>query len=80
MASSSATLLKASPVKSDWVKGQSLLIRQPSSVAAIRSHVAPSALTVRAASAYADELVKTAVIKFRIQLKTFLLSIHSLNS
>ena len=61
MASSSASLLKASPVKSDWVKGQSLLIRQPSSVAAIRSNAAPSALTVRAAS-YADELVKTAVI------------------
>ncbi|CAF2114411.1 unnamed protein product [Brassica oleracea var. botrytis] len=59
MASSSASLLKASPVKSDWVKGQSLLIRQPSSVAAIRSNAAPSALTVRAAS-YADELVKTA--------------------
>ncbi|AEC07161.1 fructose-bisphosphate aldolase 1 [Arabidopsis thaliana] len=60
MASSTATMLKASPVKSDWVKGQSLLLRQPSSVSAIRSHVAPSALTVRAASAYADELVKTA--------------------
>lgn len=55
-------MLKASPVKSDWVKGQSLLLRQPSSVAAIRSNVSPSALTVRAASAYADELVKTAVI------------------
>lgn len=63
MASSTATMLKASPVKSDWVKGQSLLLRrQPSSVSAIRSHVAPSSLTVRAASAYADELVKTAVI------------------
>ncbi|CAN6979747.1 unnamed protein product [Brassica rapa subsp. trilocularis] len=61
MASSSASLLKASPVKSDWVKGQSLLIRQPSSsVTAIRSNVSPSALSVRAASAYADELVKTA--------------------
>nr|XP_018439378.1 PREDICTED: fructose-bisphosphate aldolase 1, chloroplastic isoform X2 [Raphanus sativus] len=58
---SSASLLKASLVKSDWVKGQSLLLRQPSySVAAIRSHAQPSALTVRAASAYADELVKTA--------------------
>ncbi|CAN6831959.1 unnamed protein product [Brassica oleracea] len=60
MASSSATLFKASPVKSDWLKGQSLLLRQPSSVSPIRSHVAPSALTVHAASAYADELVKTA--------------------
>ncbi|KAF8118366.1 hypothetical protein N665_0005s0132 [Sinapis alba] len=61
MASSSASLLKASPVKSDWVKGQSLLLRQPSSsIAAIRSHATPSSLTVRAASAYADELVKTA--------------------
>jgi len=61
-------MLKASPVKSDWVKGQSLLLRQPSSVSAIRSHVAPSALTVRAASAYADELVKTAVINSIIQV------------
>ncbi|CDY15898.1 BnaA04g12130D [Brassica napus] len=60
MASSSATLFKASPVKSDWLKGQSLLLRQPSSVSPFRSHVAPSALTVHAASAYADELVKTA--------------------
>ncbi|KAF8088066.1 hypothetical protein N665_0556s0018 [Sinapis alba] len=60
MASSSATLFKASPVKSDWLKGQSLLLRQPASVSPIRSHVAPSALTVHAASAYADELVKTA--------------------
>lgn len=60
MASNSATLLKASPVKSDWLKGQSLLPRQPSSVSPFRSHVAPSALTVHAASAYADELVKTA--------------------
>ncbi|KAF2603205.1 hypothetical protein F2Q70_00027618 [Brassica cretica] len=60
MASSSATLFKASPVKSDWLKGQSLLLRQPSSVSPIRSHVAPSALTVHAASAYADELFKTA--------------------
>ena len=68
MASSTATMLKASPVKSDWVKGQSLLLRQPSSVSAIRSHVAPSALTVRAASAYADELVKTAVINSTIQI------------
>ncbi|VVB08521.1 unnamed protein product [Arabis nemorensis] len=60
MAASSAALLKSSPVKSDWVKGQPLLLRQPSSVVAVRSHVSPSALTVRAASAYADELVKTA--------------------
>ncbi|KAJ0260539.1 Fructose-bisphosphate aldolase 2 [Hirschfeldia incana] len=60
MASSSATLLKASPVKSDWLKGQSLLLRQPSSVSPFRSHVAPPSLTVHAASAYADELVKTA--------------------
>nr|VDD13011.1 unnamed protein product [Brassica rapa] len=60
MASSSATMFKASPVKSDWLKGQSLLLRQPSSVSPFRSHVAPSALTVHAASAYADELVKTA--------------------
>lgn len=56
----SASLLKSSPVldKSEWVKGQAL--RQPPV-----SHVhciptSPSALTVRA-SAYADELVKTAV-------------------
>lgn len=62
-------MLKASPVKSDWVKGQSLLLRQPSSVAAIRNHVSHSSLTVRAASAYADELVKTAVIKSKYYLK-----------
>ena len=56
----SASLLKTSPVvdKSEWVKGQTLL--QPS-VSVVRCQpVAPSGLTVRA-SAYADELVKTAV-------------------
>ncbi|CAK9142082.1 unnamed protein product [Ilex paraguariensis] len=56
----SASLLKSSPVldKSEWVKGQTL--RQPS-VSVVRCHpTAPSTLTVRAASSYADELIKTA--------------------
>lgn len=56
----SASLLKTSPVldKSDFLKGQSL--RVPS-VAKVRCHPSgPSSFTVRAASSYADELVKTA--------------------
>ncbi|KAF2585478.1 hypothetical protein F2Q70_00033690, partial [Brassica cretica] len=57
----STSLLKASPVldKSEWVKGQSVLFRQPSSAAAVLRNRATS-LAVRAASSYADELVKTA--------------------
>ncbi|KAL0739649.1 hypothetical protein Bca4012_015859 [Brassica carinata] len=57
----STSLLKASPVldKSEWVKGQSVLFRQPSSAAVVLRNRATS-LTVRAASSYADELVKTA--------------------
>ncbi|KAF8098550.1 hypothetical protein N665_0264s0051 [Sinapis alba] len=57
----STSLLKASPVldKSEWVKGQSVLFRQPSSASVILPNRATS-LTVRAASSYADELVKTA--------------------
>ncbi|KAF5745413.1 fructose-bisphosphate aldolase 1 chloroplastic-like [Tripterygium wilfordii] len=58
----SATLLKSSPVldKSEWVKGQSLTLRQPP-VSTVRCHPTSSpALTVRAASSYADELIKTA--------------------
>ena len=56
----STSLLKASPVldKSEWVKGQSVLFRQPSSAAAVLRNRATS-LAVRAASSYADELVKT---------------------
>ncbi|KAF3792092.1 Fructose-bisphosphate aldolase [Nymphaea thermarum] len=57
----SASLLKSSPVldKSEFLKGQSLL---RSSTASFRAHTAsPSTLVVRAASSYADELVKTAV-------------------
>lgn len=60
-ASASASLLKSSLVldKSEWVKGQTLF--RQSSISVVRCHpVAPSALTVRA-SAYADELIKTAV-------------------
>ncbi|KAM3376945.1 fructose-bisphosphate aldolase 1, chloroplastic [Capsicum galapagoense] len=56
----SASLLKSSPVldKSEFVKGQSL--RQPS-VSVVRCHPTnATSLTVRAASSYADELVKTA--------------------
>lgn len=58
----SASLLKSSPTvidKSEFVKGQSL---RQTSVSVVRCHPtnAPS-LTVRAASPYADELVKTAV-------------------
>ena len=58
----STSLLKASPVldKSEWVKGQSVLFRQPSSASVVLRNRATS-LTVRAASSYADELVKTAV-------------------
>uniref|UniRef100_M4D2L4 fructose-bisphosphate aldolase n=1 Tax=Brassica campestris TaxID=3711 RepID=M4D2L4_BRACM len=57
----STSLLKASPVldKSEWVKGQSVLFRQPSSASVVLPNRATS-LTVRAASSYADELVKTA--------------------
>ncbi|CAN6916529.1 unnamed protein product [Brassica oleracea] len=57
----STSLLKASPVldKSEWVKGQSVLFRQPSSAAVVLRNRATS-ITVRAASSYADELVKTA--------------------
>ncbi|KAG5395386.1 hypothetical protein IGI04_025349 [Brassica rapa subsp. trilocularis] len=57
----STSLLKASPVldKSEWVKGQRVLFRQPSSAAVVLRNRATS-LTVRAASSYADELVKTA--------------------
>ncbi|KAJ0252462.1 Fructose-bisphosphate aldolase 2 [Hirschfeldia incana] len=57
----STSLLKASPVldKSEWVKGQSVLFRQPSS-AAVVLHNRATSLAVRAASSYADELVKTA--------------------
>lgn len=61
----SASLLKTSPVldKSEFVKGQALLLRQPS-VAVVRCQpVAPSGVTVRAS--YADELVKTAVSFFK---------------
>ncbi|KAJ8556480.1 hypothetical protein K7X08_032232 [Anisodus acutangulus] len=60
----SSSLLKSSPVldKSEFVKGQSL--RQPS-VSVVRCHPTnatshATSLTVRAASSYADELVKTA--------------------
>ncbi|XP_009401792.1 fructose-bisphosphate aldolase 1, chloroplastic [Musa acuminata AAA Group] len=55
----SASLLKSSPIieKSEWVKGAAL--RHPSASVAARSHPATS-LAVRAASSYADELVKTA--------------------
>ncbi|KAG1354512.1 fructose-bisphosphate aldolase 1, chloroplastic [Cocos nucifera] len=55
----SASFLKTSPVinKSEWVKGQSL--RHPSASMTVKSHPAAS-LTVRAATSYADELVKTA--------------------
>ncbi|KAJ8571016.1 hypothetical protein K7X08_037988 [Anisodus acutangulus] len=56
---SSTSLLKSSPVvdKSEFVKGQTL--RQPS-VSVIRCHpISAPSLTVRAASSYADELVKT---------------------
>ena len=58
----STSLLKASPVldKSEWVKGQSVLFRQPSSASVVLPNRATS-LAVRAASSYADELVKTAV-------------------
>ncbi|KAJ0233562.1 Fructose-bisphosphate aldolase 2 [Hirschfeldia incana] len=57
----STSLLKASPVldKSEWVKGQSVLFRQPSSASVVLRNRA-TALTTRAASSYADELVKTA--------------------
>ncbi|ESQ53145.1 hypothetical protein EUTSA_v10025379mg [Eutrema salsugineum] len=57
----STSLLKASPVldKSEWVKGQSVLFRQPFSASVVLPNRATS-LTVRAASSYADELVKTA--------------------
>ncbi|WZZ10266.1 fructose-bisphosphate aldolase 2, chloroplastic-like [Brassica napus] len=57
----STSLLKASPVldKSEWVKGQSVLFRQPSSASVVLPNRATS-LAVRAASSYADELVKTA--------------------
>ncbi|CAN6482530.1 unnamed protein product [Victoria cruziana] len=54
----SASLLKSSPVldKSEFLKGQSL---RPT--ASFRAHAtSPSTLVVRAASSYADELVKTA--------------------
>ncbi|CAA7403711.1 unnamed protein product [Spirodela intermedia] len=56
----SASLLKSSPVldKSDWVKGQSLRHPLAASVS-VRSHAA-APLSVRAATSYADELVKTA--------------------
>ncbi|KAG5624899.1 hypothetical protein H5410_010117, partial [Solanum commersonii] len=56
----SASLLKSSPVldKSEFLKGQSL--RQPS-VSVVRCHPTnATSLTVRAASSYADELIKTA--------------------
>ncbi|KAF5751063.1 fructose-bisphosphate aldolase 1 chloroplastic-like [Tripterygium wilfordii] len=58
----SASLLKSSPVldKSEWVKGQTLTLRQPP-VSTVCCHPTSSpSLTVRAASSYADELVKTA--------------------
>ncbi|XAR59097.1 Fructose-bisphosphate aldolase [Bertholletia excelsa] len=56
----SASLLKTSPVldKTEWVKGQSL--GQPSAAVVRCLPTAPSSLTVRAVSSYADELVKTA--------------------
>ncbi|RWV89632.1 hypothetical protein BHE74_00032026 [Ensete ventricosum] len=56
----SASLLKSSPIieKSEWVKGAAL--RHRSASVADRSHPATS-LAFRAASSYADELVKTAV-------------------
>ncbi|KAK1296324.1 hypothetical protein QJS10_CPB15g00587 [Acorus calamus] len=57
----SASLLKSSPVidKSEWVKGTQSL-RHPSASVSVRSHSTASSLTVRAASSYADELIKTA--------------------
>ena len=57
----SASFLKTSPVvdRSEFVKGQTL--RLPS-IAGVKFHPnGSSSLTVRAASSYADELVKTAV-------------------
>ncbi|KAK4345419.1 hypothetical protein RND71_035595 [Anisodus tanguticus] len=56
----STSLLKSSPVvdKSEFIKGQ--ILCQPS-ISVIRCHpISAPSLTVRAASAYADELVKTA--------------------
>ncbi|KAK1320469.1 hypothetical protein QJS10_CPA03g02121 [Acorus calamus] len=57
----SASLLKSSPVidKSEWVKGTQSL-RHPSASVSVRSHSTATSLTVRAASSYADELIKTA--------------------
>ncbi|KAH0971142.1 hypothetical protein GBA52_025657 [Prunus armeniaca] len=57
----SASLLKSAPVlgKPEWLKGQAL--PQPSASVVRCNPVASSALTVRATSSYADELVKTAV-------------------
>ncbi|CAB4287769.1 unnamed protein product [Prunus armeniaca] len=56
----SASLLKSAPVlgKPEWLKGQAL--PQPSASVVRCNPVASSALTVRATSSYADELVKTA--------------------
>lgn len=61
-ASSSASLLKSSSIvvdKSEFIKGQSLLLRQTQSSVSLLPN-APSSLSIRASS-YAHELVNTAV-------------------